>query len=348
MVELKFMEEMVLDPKLFSCPLCGEGERIGVHSRAEKLLKCHGCGKCFGETKGTVFENLQYPKWVVILVLSLIGHGCPIRAIEACFFIDVRTVENWHEKAGAQGKRVQEQIVCNGQVELGQVQADELRVKTQKGTVWIATSMSVFSRLFIWGEVSTSRDKSMIRRLFEHVAQAASSATTPVLVAVDGFAAYPKAIRAALHTKLYTGLPGRPPHITWPDLHIVQVVKSCQSRKLAEVARRLAYGAWQPVYALIGMSQLLPGSINTAYIERLNATFRARMPSLVRRTRNLARTTHRLEYEMFWLGALYNFSTIHNSLDATPAMAAGLTDHFWSVEELLSLNGPRKSLQVLW
>ena len=347
MAELKFMEEMVLDPKLFSCPLCGEEKRIGVHSRVERLLKCHGCGKCFSETKGTVFENLQYPKWVVILVLSLIGHGCPIRAIEACFFINVRTVENWHEKAGAQGKWVQEQIVCNGQVELGQVQADELRVKTQKGTVWIATSMSVFSRLFIWGEVSTSRDKSMIRRLFAHVAQAASSVTAPVLVAVDGFAAYPKAIRAALHTKLYTGLPGRPPHIPWPDLHIVQVVKSCQGRKLAEVVRRLAYGAWQPVYALIGMSQLLPGSINTAYIERLNATFRARMPSLVRRTRNLARTTHRLEYEMFWLGALYNFSTIHHSLAATPAMAAGLTDHFWSVEELLSLNGPRKSLQAL-
>lgn len=101
MAELKFMEEMVLDPKLFSCPLCGEEKRIGVHSRAERLLKCHGCGKCFSETKGTVFENLQYPKWVVILVLSLIGHGCPIRAIEACFFINVRTVENWHEKAGA-------------------------------------------------------------------------------------------------------------------------------------------------------------------------------------------------------------------------------------------------------
>ena len=108
------MEEMALDPKLFSCPLCGEGERIGVHSRAERLLKCHGCGKCFGESKGTVFENLQYPKWVVILVLSLIGNGCPIRAIKASFFIDVRTAENWHEKAGKHGKRVQEQIVCNG------------------------------------------------------------------------------------------------------------------------------------------------------------------------------------------------------------------------------------------
>jgi transposase-like protein/IS1 family transposase len=347
MTELKFMEEMELDAKLFRCPHCGEEERIGVHNRKERLLKCHGCGKSFGETKGTVFENLHYPKWVVILILRLIGHGCPIPAIVASFFIDSRTVESWHEKAGKQGKRVQEQIVCNGQVELGQVQADEMRVKTQKGTVWMASSMTVFSRLFIWGEVSTSRDKSLIRRLFEHVAQAASSSTAPVLVAVDGFAAYPKAILAALHTKQRTGRPGRPAHIPWPDLHIVQVVKSAQGRRLAEVSRRLFHGTWQTVYALIGMSQLLPGSINTAYIERLNATFRARIPSLVRRTRNLACTTHRLEYEMFWLGVLYNFSTLHDSLAGTPAMAAGLTDHLWSVEELLSFNGPRKSLPVL-
>ena len=42
----------------------------------------------------------------------------------------------------------------------------------------------------------------------------------------------------------------------------------------------------------------------TAYIKRLNATFRARMPTLVRRTRALARTCQRLETEMFWSAAV--------------------------------------------
>ena len=76
-------------------------------------------------------------------------------------------------------------------------------------------------------------------------------------------------------------------------------------------------------YDLIAMSQVGLGQINTAFIERLNATFRARMPALARRTRSLARTTHRLETELFWSGAVYNFCAIHTSLEATPTMAAG-------------------------
>ena len=65
----------------------------------------------------------------------------------------------------------------------------------------------------------------------------------------------------------------------------------------------------------------------------LNATFRARLPSLVRRTQNLARTVVRLRAEMFWVGVVYNFCTVHTSLSAIPAVAAALTDHTWSVQD---------------
>lgn len=92
------------------------------------------------------------------------------------------------------------------------------------------------------------------------------------------------------------------------------------------------------------MSQAGFGQINTAYIERLNATFRARMPALVRRTRSLACTTQRIETDLFWTGSVYNFCTVHSTLAITPTMAAGLTDHIGSVEELLRLKLPQKSL----
>ncbi len=130
----------------------------------------------------------------------------------------------------------------------------------------------------------------------------------------------------------------------WSDLHIVQVVKQRSGYTLSRISRRLAHGCLNRVYDLIAMSQVGLGKINTAYIERLNATFRARMPALVRRTRSLARTTQRIETDLFWTGSVYNFCTIHSSLAATPAMAAGLTDHIWSVEELLRLRFPNNSL----
>jgi transposase-like protein len=349
MTKLKFMEEHPLDPKLVLCPHCGEEERIGVHHRAEQLYKCHACERTFSANQGTLFAGLHYPVWVVVLVLTLLAYGCPPAAIVAAFLLDERTLRGWQAKAGAQGKRVQMELVCSGRVELGQVQADELRVKTQTGTVWhpggTRTAMSVFPRLFLWAEVAPSRNKRLIGRLMDKVAQAAHSTVAPILVAVDGFAAYPKAIRTALHTKLYTGRRGRPKQIPWPHVHIVQLVKSRQGRQLKQIQRRLVQGAWQTVYAMIAMSQVGAGTINTAYIERLNATLRARMPTLVRRTRSLARSVQRLENEIFWTGVVYNFCTVHTSLQATPAMAADLTDHIWSVEELLRLGGPQKSLQ---
>ena len=337
---LKFITEPELEPSLVQCPYCGGCERLGIHNRQERLYICHACRKTFSETKGTVFENLHYPSWVVVLVLKLLAYGCPPQAIVQALSVDERTVMDWQAKAGQKGKQVQAEIVCNGQVELGQTQADELCVNTQDGQAWMATAMVVFSRLWLWGEVSPSRDRHLILRLMAKVAQAAASTTQPVLIAVDGFAAYPKAILRTFYTKVRTGLPGRPRHLTWPNLNIVQVVKSRHGRKLTHVYTRLVFGCWQQVYALIGLSQIEPGKINTAYIERLNATFRSRMPCLVRRTRQLARSCQRLELEMFWSGAVYNFCTVHSSLGATPAMAAGLTDHRWSIDQLLRYGGP--------
>ena len=91
--------------------------------------------------------------------------------------------------------------------------------------------------------------------------------------------------------------------------------------------------------------------INTSYIERLNATFRACLATLVRRGRALARGQGTLEDGMYLVACVYNFCQGHRSLRVrqeqgkkwlprTPAMAAGWTDHVWSVEELLSFKPP--------
>ena len=84
--------------------------------------------------------------------------------------------------------------------------------------------------------------------------------------------------------------------------------------------------------------------INTASIERLNATFRERLAPLARRCRALARETLTLYEGMFVVGTVYNFCTPHESLSqaqkTTPAMAAGITDHCWTMHELLAFHVP--------
>ncbi|MEI7643720.1 MAG: hypothetical protein WCJ55_05345 [Chloroflexales bacterium] len=98
---------------------------------------------------------------------------------------------------------------------------------------------------------------------------------------------------------------------------------------------RLAYGCMRCAQAIMQASQITLGVINTAYIERLNATFRTWLPALTRRSRTPARQVPHLEAAMFWMGVVYNFCRVHTTLQGTPAMAADLTDHVWSVRELL-------------
>ena len=76
------------------------------------------------------------------------------------------------------------------------------------------------------------------------------------------------------------------------------------------IHRRIAQGSRQIIEGLIAASQGR-GSINTAFIERLNATFRQRLAPLVRRSRALARQPETLKAGMYVVGCVYNFCTYH-------------------------------------
>jgi hypothetical protein len=229
---------------------------------------------------------------------------------------------------------VQAQVVCHGTVDLGQVQADELYTKTQAGSVWIATAMTVFSRLWLWGTISWNRDAALIRPVIEQVRAAAQSGQ-PILFAVDGFKAYVTSILNVFRAPVYTGKRGRPRLVVWDDLHIVQVVMQRIGRRLVSITRRLAHGCLTQAEELMQRTQVEMGRINTAYIERLNATLRTWLPALARCPRTPSGAREHLEAALFWTGWVYNFCHVHATLGGTPAMAADLTDHVWSIDELV-------------
>jgi transposase-like protein len=332
-----------LRPELAVCPnpACGATGRIGIHSHTQRRYKCHACGKTFAETAGTPLYGLKTSLWVVRIVVTLLAFGCPIPAIVAAFGLNERTVSAWQQKAGDHAKQVQEAVVCQGQVDLGQVQGDELYVKTQRGTVWMATAMTVFSRLFLWGAVAPQRNTGLITQVVQQV-RAAAQVGRPILWAVDGFAAWTTTILTVFRDPVRTGRRGRPRLVVWADLHLVQVIKRRTGRRLTAVERRLAHGCRQCAEAIMQATQGGLGVINTAYIERLNGTFRTWLPALTRRSRTPARDVAHLEAAMFWMGTVYNFCRVHTTLAGTPAMAADLTDHVWSVDELLRYRVQRK------
>jgi transposase-like protein len=325
-----------------NCPARGQTGQgnIGIHARKEQRFMCHECQKTFSATTGTVFYRLRTSAETVVLVVTLLAHGCPVQAIVAAFGFEERTVADGWARSGRQGQAVHEYLVEPPR-DLGQGQADELRVKQQGGMVWMALAMMVTTRWWRGGEVSEQRDLPLIRRLIARVRRCA--ARRPLLVCTDGLVAYIRAIRETLRDPVHTGQGGRPRLRRWRHVLIAQVVKRYERRRVVETDRRLVDGTPARVATL---QRRAPGDgvINTAYIERLNATFREHLAPLARRGRALARHTMTLHEGRFLGGTVSNFCPPHESLHhaqkTTPAMAAGSTDHGWTVRELLSFHGP--------
>ena len=173
-----------------------------------------------------------------------------------------------------------------------------------------------------------------------------------ILVCVDGLASYVSAFVRVFRHPVRTGRPGRPRLEEESGLLIGQVVKHRSRRSVVGVTRRVVRGTAGAIAAVLPATGT-GTMINTAYIERLNATFRAASTPLTRRGRAIARTETTLEAGMFLVGCAYNFCWEHESLrqaaaegagrkwqERTPAMAAGLTDHRWTMRELLSYQVP--------
>ena len=170
-----------------------------------------------------------------------------------------------------------------------------------------------------------------------------------ILVCTDGFAAYANSVRRAFREKVARdGKPGRCQLQAWPEVLIGTVIKRTEKKHVVEVIRRMTQGCSEAAEKLLSASKG-GNDLNTAFIERLNGTFRQRMACLTRRCRHAARRIASLSAGMWLVGCTYNFCFPHHELSRrqakaqgpgraaliTPAMASGLTDHIWSVRELL-------------
>jgi len=348
-----------MNPRELFCPniACPARGQIGkgnihVHSQKDKRCICEICGQTFTTTKGSIFYRLRSDPQLVMWVIVLLAYGCPLQAIVKAFGLDERTVSDWQARAGQHCQQVHEHWVENSQHDLGQVQADEIKVKIQKGTIWMALAIWVPTRLWMGGVISPKRDLDLIQALADKVRKMALC--RPLLLAVDGLVSYVSAFRNAFRSKFprQEGELGRCKMVSWQDIAIVQVVKQ-RVEGVLNVERRIVQGAKDRVEHLIKTTQG-KGVINTAFIERLNATFRQRINPLARRTRTLAQRAETLLAGMYIVGCFYNFCDFHHSLrlklsvgsfghhwvQRTPAIASGLTDHPWTPAELLNFKVP--------
>jgi hypothetical protein len=255
-------------------------------------------------------------------------------------------VAHWQLVAGQHCERIHEHWTTEHPVDVQHAQADELWVKVVGRRLWLAMALAVPSRLWLGGVISEKRDAALITALVRLIRAAARHPA--FLIAVDGLASYVTAVRRVFRRPVYTGKPGRPRLVPEEGWLMGQVIKQYAKRRVIGVTHRFIQGSAEAIAAVLEGTG--GGSVlNTAFIERLNATFRAALAPLVRRGRALVRTEVALQAGMYLVGCAYNFCDYHESLrlfapsesgrkwiERTPAMAAGLTGERWTMLGLLS------------
>ncbi|MDO9209618.1 MAG: IS1 family transposase [Deltaproteobacteria bacterium] len=149
----------------------------------------------------------------------------------------------------------------------------------------------------------------------------------------------------------WPGRPAKPQRVASPDLQYAQVHKERQRGRVVKVTRSVIFGKRRPVEAQAASLKRADGSagqINTAYIERDNLTLRQELRRLARKTLGFSKNRRELQNALDFIDAHDNFVKPHGSLRCkassdgnrvwakrTPAMAAGISDHVWTLDELL-------------
>src|SRR5947209_1946342 len=290
----------------------GQGNII-IHDRKRQRYRCKVCKRTWSSRRATMLEGLRKPMDLIVIVVTLLSYGCPVQAIVHAFGLDERTVADWRDRAGAHCQKVHQEMVEQGRLDLMHVQADEIRVKGCKLIAWMGLAMMVSTRLWLGGVVQLARDRGLADRLMQQVRRCAAC-LRPLLVLTDGWSAYPGSIRRAFREKVKrTAGVGRACLQVWPELSIGTVIKRTEEKRVVEITRRMAHGLLSQAEKLLMQSQ--GGSVlNTAFIERLNGTFRERLASLTRKSRHAARRLRALGAGVYLIGFSYNFCFPHHEL----------------------------------
>jgi hypothetical protein len=221
--------------------------------------------------------------------------------------------------------------------------------------------MDPTSKLLVAVEVG-SRTLAMAQRVVHQVTRMLAPGCIPLFL-TDGLKDYGTALLTHFgdwmqpQRRQAKGPMPKPRWMPLPALLYAQVVKSYRRRRVVGVTHRVVFGtqlAIEQVLAACGWT------INTSFVERLNLDIRQRVAAIGRRVNTLCQGEAGLRDQLALCQVYHNFVLPHASLrqrllvpepthgrglakmwrPCTPAMAADLTDHVWSLKEVLLYRVP--------
>jgi IS1 family transposase len=336
-----------------------------------RQFPCTSCDRYFLETHGTICHGKHAAGELIVRVLACLAEGLGIRATARVFEVAPHTVLQWLVEAAEQLHACAAYFLCD--LHLEQLQLDALYAvlrELKAGEIsdeaaiqrlacspsWVWTALDPTSKLLVVVEVG-SRTLAMAQRVVPQVTAMLAPGCVPLFVP-DGFNEYKTAILAPFGSwrpperRRDKGPRPKPRWMPLPELLYAQIVKSYRRRRLVGVQHRVVFGtrlAIEQVLAAWGWS------MNTALVERLNLDLRQRGAAIGRRVNTLGQGEAGLRDPLVLFQGYHNFVVPHASLrqplpapevmngrgsaqlgrPCTPAMAAGLTDHGWTLKAVL-------------
>lgn len=331
------------------CPHCGTAaDHVKYHSPYSSrdgtrfVFRCTLCRKTFCDRFGTAFYDLKTPEEKVLRSVHQVLEGLGYEAVARIEQVHPTSVHRWAERAWVQAQLADQRLLQNLTPEV--IQMDELHsfagtkqrspetADDEVGKHWTHCSMARESRLLIAVEVGP-RTEETATILVEQTAKGLAPQSWPLWCS-DGWEPYVGALLRVFHLLIHfvrtrrRGRPRNPQPIVHPHLRYGQVVKQRSGRRLISVTKRVIYG----------VAELVPlAKISTSLLERLNGTLRLHVSPMRRKTRAFAKCRNTLNLHVQLFKSYYNLCLAHSGLNGqTPAQAADLTSHQWSVRELLT------------
>jgi IS1 family transposase len=329
------------------------------------------CSKYFAESTGTLFYRSPLAPELLSRIIKALAEGVSLQATARIFEVDPNTVKAGLVKAAEHMEAVSHYLIHD--LRLTQVQVDELWALVQAGDPPQAASLHRHAHAWVWAAIdpvsklllaTVVGDRSLVsaQLLIHRVVLTFAPGVVPLFLS-DQLVHYATALLT--HFGHWVAVPRRSPRgpqpkPRWeprPELNYAQVVKHRVRGRVVAVTSRVVFGSAQAIAA--GLNSM-GHTINTAFIERVNLTLRSHLPALARKVLSFAKSQEGLSQQVSLGRTYYNFCLPHFALrlalpeprptkgtgspqrwqNRTPAMAAGLTNHLWPVQELLLYRVP--------
>ena len=310
-----------------SCSVdCVKAGKYG-RKRVQRYL-CKQCGKRYSEPQDKPLGDVRLPDEKVLLILHCLVEGNSVRGTARLCDVEKRTVLNILKAAGENCERLLERRIRN--VPVDDVQLDEIwtyvrkkerrkgfdeRHRTDIGDQFVFIALERNSKLVItWhlGRRNAVNTQDFITKLRD--------ATAPgrFQLSSDAFPAYRPAIEWGLHDRADYG-------------QTIKLYGMLPTGRESYRPARIKGSIRTPIQGFPD-----PRRICTSHVERLNNSLRQHCKRFARLTLAFSKKQENLRAALALNFAFYNFVRVHGSLRVTPAMEAGITDHVWTLGELIA------------